>query len=157
MTANRNSSCVWVCVHAGICVQSQTPCPVNCFLFLPSSFGFLFFLLMQFFMFHRGPGCSFDFVFCIFGIDIIIVILGCQSDYIWNELKQAPGQPVRNFPDWIVRSRKIQPRQKDMKTFCFCLLTLVLTGKFIYVVAAAFLSWHQNQLQCRHWVFEYPI
>lgn len=52
-----------------------------------------------------------DFVFCVFSIDIIIVILDCQFDYIWNELKQAPGQPVRNFPERIIRSRKTAAAQ----------------------------------------------
>lgn len=79
-------------------------------------------------MFYQSIGFSFNFVFCIFDIDIIIVILVCQFDYIWNELKRAPGQPVRNFPDWIIRSRKTAAAQTKGhgRNFVFACLPLYL-------------------------------
>ena len=84
--------------------------------------------------------------------------LGCQVDYIWNQLKlKQLDMLVLDFLSWIIWSEKtlnlddissVSPHKRTWKKEAFGLYLLVLThaDELVYIVLEAFLCWCYNIL-----------
>ena len=91
----------------------------------------------------------------------VMINLGCQLDYIWNQWKSKQlATSVRNFLDCVIWGGKRHPKagpyfwwpptQMDMRDGSFCVLPtfpLTLSGKFISSATESFFA--GVRIQCR--------